>query len=83
MTSRREKIESMLKKAGTLRRFVASEHLESTVKLLIVLVTQLSPEDVDKLRSRLRKKRLADTAVDIDIRFIDFEELQRKYLTEN
>lgn len=80
---REEKIVSMLKKASTLKRFVAAEKLDATVKLLIVLVTQLAEEDVAQLRSALGKDRFADTAVDIDIRLLDFEELQRTYLTDN
>lgn len=77
---RQEKIASMLKKASVLKRFVTAEKLDASVRLLVVLVTQLTPKDDELLRSELGKDRFADTAVDIDIRLLDFEELQRTYL---
>jgi hypothetical protein len=48
----------------------------------MVLVTQLTPEDEDVLKSVLNSKRFADTPVDIDIRLLDFESLQRIYVTD-
>jgi hypothetical protein len=81
---RQEKIDSMLKKAGTVMRFLDAEKLDVEMKLLVVVVTQLTPEEVSELRSRLNsKKRFPDAPVNIDIRFFDFEELQRSYVTEN
>ena len=43
---------------------------------MLVVVTQLTPEEVDELKSRLTGKRFPDSPVNIDIRFLDFEELQ-------
>ena len=80
---RQEKIDAMLKKVGTVKRFLASQHLDIELKLLIVVVTQLTPEDLEKLRSRLTSKRFPDSPVNIDIHFFDFEELQRQYVTES
>jgi hypothetical protein len=80
---RQEKVDSMLRKVATVKRFLAAEGLDVALKLLIVVVTQLTPEEVEKLMSRLTKKRFPDSPVDIDITFYDFEELQRKYVTEN
>jgi hypothetical protein len=79
---RQDKVDSMLKKAGTVRRFLNSEHLDIGLRLLIVIVTQLTPEEVTELRSRLTGKRFPDSPVDIDISFKDFEELQRMYVAE-
>jgi hypothetical protein len=80
---RQEKIDSMMKKMGTVRRFLTTQHLDTDFKLLIVVVTQLTPEDVEKLRSRLKSDRFPDSPVDINIEFFDFEDLQRLYVTEN
>jgi hypothetical protein len=80
---RQEKVDSMMKKMGTVRRFLASQKLDTGLKLVIVIVTQLTPEDVEKLRSCLKSDRFPDSPVDIDIEFFDFENLQRQYVTEN
>ncbi|HYJ92254.1 MAG TPA: hypothetical protein VEV84_13170 [Pyrinomonadaceae bacterium] len=79
---RQEKIDSMLKKCGTVRRFLNSQHLDVDLRLLIVVVTQLTPEEVTDLRSRLTDKRFPDSPVNIDIHFFDFEELQRMYVSQ-
>ena len=35
-----------------------------------------------ELRSRLTEKRFPDSPVNIDIHFLDFEELQRTFMTD-
>jgi hypothetical protein len=79
---RQEKVDSMLRKMGTVKRYLASQHLDVTLKLLLVVVTQITPEEVDELKGRLTGKRFPDSPVNIDIHFFDFEELQRTYVTE-
>lgn len=78
---RQEKVDSMLRKMGTVKRFLASQRLDVGLRLLLVVVTQLTPEEVDELKSRLTGKRFPDSPVNIDIHFFDFEELQRTYVT--
>ena len=80
---RQEKVDSMLRKMGTIKRYLGSQKLDVDLRLLIIVVTQLTPEEVEKLRSRLTSKRFPDSPVNIDIHFFDFEELQRTYVTEN
>jgi hypothetical protein len=79
---RQEKVDSMLRKMGTVKRFLAGQRLDVALKLLLVVVTQLTPEEVAGLKSRLTGKRFPDSPVNIDIHFFDFEELQRTYVTE-
>ena len=79
---RQERVDSMLKKMGTVRRFLNSQKLDVGLHLLIVVVTQLTPEEVETLRSRLTDKRFPDSPVNIDIHFFDFESLQRQYVIE-
>jgi hypothetical protein len=80
---RQEKVDSMLRKMGTVKRYLAAERLGVGLRLMIVVVTQLTPDEVTKLKSRLTGKRFPDSPVDIDIHFFDFEELQRMFVTEN
>jgi len=80
---RQDKVDSMLKKTGTVRRFLAAQKLDVELKLLIVVVTQLTPEDVADLRSKLTEKRFPDSPVNIDIHFLDFEELQRTFMSQS
>lgn len=79
---RQEKVDSMLRKMGTVKRYLASQRIDAALKLLIVVVTQLTPDEVEKLKARLTGKRFPDSPVNIDIHFYDFEDLQRSFVTE-
>jgi hypothetical protein len=48
----------------------------------MVLVTQLTRQDEEHLRSVLDTRRFSTTPVDIDIRLLDFEVLQKIYVTD-
>ena len=50
--------------------------------LMVVLVTQLTFEDEERLRKTLNRKRFAGTPVEVEIRLLDFEALQRIYVTD-
>src|SRR5438270_2904624 len=78
---RQEKVDSMLRKMGTVKRYLAAERLDVSLKLMLVVVTQLTPEEVDEIKSRLTGKRFPDSPVNIDIHFFDFEDLQQTYVT--
>jgi hypothetical protein len=73
-----DRIDAVLKKAAR----VAASGLRQNVRLLIVLVTQISQQDAAHLQYSLAKDRFAETPVDIDIRFLDFESLQKTFLTD-
>lgn len=78
---RQEKVDSMLRKMGTVKRYLAAERLDVSLKLMLVVVTQLTPDEVDEIKSRLTGKRFPDSPVNIDIHFFDFEDLQQTYVT--
>jgi hypothetical protein len=80
---RQEKVDAMLRKMGTVKRYLTAQKLDVALRLMIVVVTQLTPEEVDDLKSRLTGKRFPDSPVNIDIHFFDFEELQRTYVTQS
>jgi hypothetical protein len=79
---RQEKIESMLKKAAQAKKNLAEMKSRLRLRLMLVLVTQLSPEEEEALRAMLVTRRFSETPVDIDIRMLDFEMLQKVYLSE-
>jgi hypothetical protein len=79
---RKDKIDSMLKKIGTVKHYFEQRNLGLKLRLMPILVTQLSAEDSELLRRELTAKRFPETPVDIDIRTLDFEALQRIYFTE-
>ncbi|MFN0279148.1 MAG: hypothetical protein ACKVRN_11175 [Pyrinomonadaceae bacterium] len=79
---RQEKIESMLKKMMQARKNLAEVKSRLRLRLMIVLVTQLKPDEEERLRGMLVSQRFSDTPVDIDIRMLDFETLQNLYLAE-
>ncbi|MBK9215365.1 MAG: hypothetical protein IPM59_07150 [Chloracidobacterium sp.] len=79
---RQEKIESMLKKAAMAKKNLADMKSRLRLKLMLVLVTQLTHDEEEQLRGVLTTRRFTDTPVDIDIRMLDFEMLQKVYVSE-
>jgi hypothetical protein len=79
---RQDKIESMLKKISLAKKNLAEMKIRLRLKLMLVLVTQLITEDEEQLREMLITKRFSETPVDIDIRLLDFETLQKLYVSD-
>lgn len=79
---RQEKIESMLRKITQAKKNLADLKSRLRLRLMLVLVTQLSPDEEETLRGVLTTRRFTETPVDIDIRLLDFEVLQRTYVSE-
>ncbi len=79
---RQEKIESMLKKITLAKRNLTELKSRLRLRLMLVLVTQLTPDEEEQLRGMLITRRFSDTPVDIDIRLLDFEMLQKVYVSE-
>lgn len=79
---RQEKIEAVLKKITQAKKNLAEMKSRLRLKLMLVLVTQLSEDEVEQLRGMLITRRFTDTPVDIDIRLLDFEMLQKVYVSE-
>jgi len=79
---RQERVDAMMLKIALVKKIFGEMKVEMKVRLMMVLITQLSPEDEDQLRSVLNTERFSGTPVDIDIRLLDFEALQRIYVTD-
>lgn len=79
---RQEKIDAVLRKISLVKKTFGEMGIRQKVRLMMVLVTQLTPEDGDRLRTVLGTQRFEDTPVNIDIRLLDFESLQKVYVTE-
>ncbi len=79
---RQEKIESVIKKITQAKKNLADMKSRLRLRLMLVLVTQLSEDEVEQLRGMLITRRFTDTPVDIDIRLLDFEMLQKVYVSE-
>lgn len=77
-----DKVAAMMRKIAAVKRSIAEMNIGMSVRLMVVIVTQMAAPDVEKLRGTLSTKRFTSTPVDIDIRLMDFEELQRTYVTE-
>ena len=72
----------MLRKIQQVDQGLKAMRLDLAAKLMIVLITQLNVEEEARLRGSLGKRRFSDTPVEIEIRFLDFEALQRIYVTD-
>ena len=79
---RQEKIESILKKISTAKKNIEELKSRLRLSLMLVLVTQLTQDEEEQLRAVLGTRRFSETPVDIDIRMLDFEMLQRVYVSE-
>jgi amino acid permease len=79
---RQEKIESMLRKIAQAKKNLTDMKSRLRLRLMLVLVMQLTPDEEDQLRGVLVTRRFTETPVDIDIRLLDFEMLQKVYVTE-
>ena len=79
---RQDKVDSMLRKMASVKTAFGQMKLGAKVRFLLVLVTQLSREDEARLRSSL-SGQFSSTTVDIDIRLLDFEVLQKTYALDH
>ena len=79
---RQERIESMMRKMALVKKVLAKMTVAMKLRLMVVLVTQLTFEDEERLRKSLNTKRFSGTPVDVEIRLLDFEALQRIYVTD-
>ncbi len=79
---RQEKIDAIMRKVKRVKDSVESTKTGLRVQMMLALITQLSKEDDERLRSELNSRRFSTTPVDIDIRLLDFEALQRIYVTD-
>ncbi|HEY8558940.1 MAG TPA: hypothetical protein VIL74_00955 [Pyrinomonadaceae bacterium] len=73
-----EKIDLIMNKMAATKRAFGMLKLGAKMRLLLVLVTQLDQQAEAQLRSSLVKK-FGQTPVDVDIRLLDFEGLQKIY----
>jgi hypothetical protein len=76
-----EKINTMLKKIDFAGKKLLEIRPGSKLRLLLALVTQMDQTSEAKLRSSLISK-FATTPVDVDIRLLDFEGLQRIFAAD-
>lgn len=79
---RQDKIDAVIKKAAKARKSITESGDAHDLRLMFLLVTQLTPQDEEVLRSRLKTSRFSGTPVDIEIRFLDFEALQKIFIAE-
>ena len=79
---RQDKIDAMMRKVKRVKDLIETTDAALKVRMMLILITQLSKEDDDRLRSILNTRRFSGTPVDIDIRLLDFEALQRIYVTD-
>jgi len=77
-----ERVVSMMRKIAAVKKSVAEMNTGINVRLLVVLVTQLKEAEVETLRDSLSTERFSATPVNIDIRLLDFVQLQRTYVTD-
>ena len=76
-----ERVVAMMKKIASVKRSVTAMNIGLQVRLMVAIVTQMSEDDTAKLRGTLGTSRFSSTPTDIDIRLMDFEELQRTFVS--
>ena len=73
-----EKINSILEKVSSARASINRIREDTRIRLLLVIATQLDSAEETQLRSSLVSK-FSSTPVDVDIRLLDFQGLQKTY----
>lgn len=73
-----DKINYMLKRADLLKKILAKLRPNTKIILTLVMVTQLEKSDEAELRANVAQK-FGQTPVDVEIRWFDFETLQRTF----
>lgn len=73
-----DKINVMLRKASSFKKSLSKLRPNTKIVLMVLIVTQLDAEAESELRPRVREMFLK-TPVDVDIRFPDFEGLQKTF----
>lgn len=76
-----ERVVSMMKKIALIKKAIADMEIGMSIRLMVVIITQMAEDDLEKLRGTLGINRFAATPVEIDIRLLDFETLQQIYVT--
>ena len=77
-----ERVVAMMRKIAAVKKAISEMNIGLTVRLAVVLVTQLNETEVEALRHTLTTKRFSATPVDLDIRLLDFDTLQRTYVAD-
>lgn len=73
-----DKITYMLKRADLFKKILAKLRPNTKIILMLVMVTQLEKADEAELRANVAQK-FGQTPVDVEIRWFDFETLQRTF----
>ncbi|HMU33407.1 MAG TPA: hypothetical protein PKC89_06055 [Pyrinomonadaceae bacterium] len=79
---RPERTAAIMKKITTAKHGLHMLKSRLRLRLMIVLVTQLTESEQMTLRNVLKAQRFNETPVDVDIRMLDFELLQKLYVSE-
>ena len=79
---KQERVIAMMKMVSSVNQAIGTMNIGMRVRLLVVLITQMPDAEVEKLRGTLNTNRFSATPVEIDIRLLDFEKLQRIYVTD-
>jgi hypothetical protein len=73
-----EKLNLMMRKSDALKKIMRKLRPHTKIVLMLVIVMQLDQTAENELRSTVKDK-FAQTPVDVDIRFYDFESLQKVF----
>ncbi|MBX3245204.1 MAG: hypothetical protein KF685_12200 [Acidobacteria bacterium] len=77
-----DRIASAIRKVSSVNGAFENSGSSRRIRLMLIVVTQLTPEDESSLRQSLKANRFRDCPVEVDIRLLDFEALQRIYVTD-
>lgn len=80
---RQDRVIAMMKKIAAVKRSIEAMNVPMRVRLMPVMITQMSHEDVAELRRSMSTARFSSTPTDIDLRLFDFDELQQTYINSS
>ena len=77
-----ERVVAMMKKITAVKRNITAMNIGLSVRLMVAVVTQMPEQETRRLRESMSTSRFSATPTDIDIRLMDFEELQRTFISD-
>jgi len=80
-TLKQERVAAMMNKIAAVKRSVDAMNVGLTVRLMIVVTTQMADDELNELRKSLDTRRFESTVTDVDVRFLNFDELQRSFVS--
>ncbi|HXF42431.1 MAG TPA: hypothetical protein VNK26_01700 [Pyrinomonadaceae bacterium] len=78
-----DRVSASIKKMQRLKTALNGQSTKLGLRLMLLFITQMGQEELDRLRRDIKTTYFAQSPVEVDIRFLDFEKLQRMFIHDD